>query len=205
MPGHQHAAALRPHAAGRHAPVGLPGAAQRGAVAHERAAARAQVTRGSQLLDLPAATVRGAFPPCNIKEFYGAAGVCVLAERSEGEGGQVRADAALRRPLPVRRSKRPSVNRRRQGGQRAALSTRIGRRPRQWAGLYPERWVRVSGGGSGHDGAQLRAAHRPLLGLLGPGGHRRPVVRAQGAQPRVSTAGRAGGEGREGPRRSLPS
>lgn len=43
-PGHQHPAALRPHTAGRHAPVGLPGAAQRGAVAHGRAAEAAQVT-----------------------------------------------------------------------------------------------------------------------------------------------------------------
>uniref|UniRef100_A0A493T6H9 Uncharacterized protein n=1 Tax=Anas platyrhynchos platyrhynchos TaxID=8840 RepID=A0A493T6H9_ANAPP len=46
-PGHQHPAALRPHAAGRHAPVGLPGAAQRGAVAHGRAAEAAQVTAGA--------------------------------------------------------------------------------------------------------------------------------------------------------------
>ncbi|XP_075010895.1 mitoferrin-2 isoform X2 [Calonectris borealis] len=37
---------------------------------------------------------------------------------------------------------------------------------------------------SGHDGAQLRAAARPLLRLLGPRGHRRPLVRAQGAEPR---------------------
>lgn len=51
---------------------------------------------------------------------------------------------------------------------------------------------------SGHDGAQLRAAARLLLRLLGPRGHRRPLVRAQGAEPRVSR-GPGGIAGAEGP------
>lgn len=102
-------------------------------MAYERAAAHAQVTRGARLLDLPVAartaTGRGVFQLCNIKDFFGAAGVCVLAERGEGEGGQAPAvaasAAALRRPLSVRWSKRPSPP---MGGGRAVSARRSLRR-----------------------------------------------------------------------------